>query len=137
MEPWLCIAVLWAGFAGTHLVLSSAWLRPQLRSRLGEDAFRGLYSLAVAAWFVALVWYFARHKHSGPLLWSTLGPAAVAGWLNYLLMGLALALLIAGLLPAQMAPSAMTAGTSERVGARGLMRITRHPFNAALGLFGL
>jgi uncharacterized membrane protein len=136
MAPWLWIALLWVGFGGTHLVLSSATLRPQLVGRLGPDAFRGLYSFAVLAWFVALVWYFARHKHSGPLLWNTIGPPVIAELLSSVLMALALALLVAGLIPAHAAPSSMGAGAPAGSEARGLMRITRHPFNAALGLFG-
>lgn len=136
MEPWLWIALLWVGFAATHLVLSSATVRARLVARLGYDTFRGLYSLAVIAWFVALVWYYARHKHSGPLLWGTIGPPAVAELLNYLLMALALALLVAGLIPSQAAPSSMGA-SAGRTEARGLMRITRHPFNAAVSLFAV
>ena len=137
MPSWLWLALLWAGFAGTHLVLSSASLRPRLIARLGDGPFRGLYSLTVLAWFVALVWVFARHKHSGPLLWNTVGPPAIAELLNIVLMVLAFALLVAGLIPSQMAPSSMTAAPAERVEARGLLRITRHPFNAAVGLFGI
>jgi len=136
VPPWLWIALCWAGFACTHLVLSSASLRPRLVARLGDDAFRGVYSLAVLAWFVALVWVFARHKHDGPLLWSTIGPPAVAQALNHVLMALALALLLAGLLPAHAAPSSMGAAKG-RIEARGLLRITRHPFNAAAALFGI
>lgn len=137
MPSWLWLALLWAGFAGTHLVLSSASLRPRLMARLGDGPFRGLYSLTVLAWFVALVWVFARHKHSGPLLWDTVGPPAIAELLNIVLMVLAFALLVAGLIPSQVAPSSMTAAPAERVEARGLLRITRHPFNAAVGLFGI
>lgn len=137
MPSWLWLALLWAGFAGTHLVLSSASLRPRLMARLGDGPFRGLYSLTVLTWFVALVWVFARHKHSGPLLWDTVGPPAIAELLNIVLMVLAFALLVAGLIPSQVAPSSMTAAPAERVEARGLLRITRHPFNAAVGLFGI
>jgi uncharacterized membrane protein len=137
VPSWLWIALLWAGFAATHLVLSSASLRPRLVARLGDGPFRGLYSLAVLAWFVALVWTFARHKHSGPLLWSTIGPPALAEPVSYLLMGLAFALAIAGLLPAHAAPSSMGAARPESAEVRGLLRITRHPFNAAASLFGI
>src|SRR5262245_38584549 len=136
VPAWLWIALLWAGFAGTHLLLSSASLRPRLIARLGDQPFRGVYSLAVLAFFIALVWVFARHKHTGPLLWSPLGPPSIATVLNMILMLLAFAILIAGLLPSQAPPSAMTAPAGH-VQAHGLLRITRHPFNAALGLFGV
>lgn len=136
VPAWLWIALMWAGFAGTHLLLSSASLRPRLIARLGDQPFRGVYSLAVLAWFVALVWVFARHKHTGPLLWNTLGPPSIATLLNQVVMLLAFAILVAGLLPSQAAPSAMTAPAGH-VQAHGLLRITRHPFNVALGLFGI
>jgi uncharacterized membrane protein len=136
VPSWLWIALLWAGFAGTHFVLSSASLRPRLIARLGDGPFRGLYSLAVLAWFVALVWVFARHKHAGPVLWNTIGPPAIADGTNLVLMVLAFAVLVAGLLPSQTPPSAMTS-SDERATPHGLLRITRHPFNASLGLFGL
>lgn len=136
MPPWLLIALLWVGFAGTHFVLSSASLRPRLLARLGDGPFRGLYSLAVLAWFVALVWVFARHKHDGPVLWNTIGPPAIAEGANLALMALAFAVLVAGLLPSQAPPSAMTSPDAPPR-AHGLLRITRHPFNASLGLFGI
>jgi uncharacterized membrane protein len=83
------------------------------------------------------VWVFARHKHDGPLVWNTIGPPAVAEALNRVLMGLALALLVAGFLPAHAPPSAIGAPNPERTEARGLLRITRHPFNASVALFGI
>jgi uncharacterized membrane protein len=135
VPTWVEIGLLWSGFAGTHLVLSSASMRPRLIARLGDGPFRGLYSLSVLAWFIALVWVFARHKHAGPVLWNTIGPPAIAELLNLLLMMLAFAVLVAGLLPSQVAPSSMTS-TAERATAHGVLRITRHPFNAAVGVFG-
>jgi uncharacterized membrane protein len=137
VPAWLWIALLWAGFAATHLVLSSASVRPRLIARLGDGPFRGLYSLVVIAWFVALVWVFARHKHAGPVLWYTIGPPAIAELVNLVLMVLAFALVVAGLIPSQAAPSSMGAAPAERTEAHGLLRITRHPFNAGASLFGI
>jgi uncharacterized membrane protein len=136
VPPWLLIALLWIGFAGAHFVMSSASLRPRLIASLGDGGFRGLYSLVVLVLFVALVWVFARHKHDGPVLWSTIGPPSVADGANLVLMLLAFAVLVAGLLPSQAPPSAMTS-PDRRPTAHGVLRITRHPFNASLGLFGL
>ncbi len=137
MPPWLSIALLWAGFAGAHLWLSSDTLRPRLIARLGPDAFRGLYSLVVLALFTALVWTYARHKHTGPLLWLTLGPPALARATSHVLMFLAFALLVPAVLPAHAAPSSMAAGGHDAGAARGLLRITRHPLLVALALFGV
>lgn len=137
MPPWLWIALLWAGFAGAHLLLSGASLRPRLVARLGPDAFRGLYSLVVVVWFAALVWYYAHHKHTGPLLWTAVGSSAVAQLLSHGLMFLAFALLVPATLPAHVAPSSVRAGEHDVGAARGLLRITRHPLLVALALFGL
>src|SRR4029450_2685431 len=104
VPAWLWIALLWAGFAGTHLLLSSASLRPRLIARLGDQPFRGGYSFARLPWFVALVWFFARHKHTGPLLWTTLGPPSIASALNMILMLVAFARLSAGVLPREGRP---------------------------------
>ena len=96
MPPWLGIALLWAGFAGAHLYLSGDDVRPRLVARLGPDVFRGVYSLVVLVWFGWLVWYWWHHKHTGPLLWTTLGPPVLARALNHVLMFLAFALLVPG-----------------------------------------
>jgi len=135
MEAGFSVVVLWIAFAGSHLVLSSARVRPALVLHLGLRGFLGLYSLVALATFVPLVRVFAAHKHAGPLLWLTLGPPAVARGLNYMLMAVAFALLIASLLPGSTPPSAMQA--RGPVGVQGLTRITRHPTLAAFGLFGL
>jgi uncharacterized membrane protein len=137
VAPWLWIALLWAGFAGAHLYLSGASVRPRLVARLGPDAFRGVYSLVALIWFGCLVWYYAHHKHTGPLLWTTLGPPALARALSHALMFLAFALLVPAVLPAHAAPSSMAAGGSDAGAARGLVRITRHPLLVGLALFGL
>lgn len=137
MPPWLWIALLWAGFAGAHLLLSGGSLRPRLVGRLGPDGFRGLYSLIVLAWFAALVWVYAHHKHTGPLLWTTLGPPDLARALSHVLMFLAFALLVPAVLPAHAAPSSIAAGGRDPDAARGLLRITRHPLLVGLALFGV
>jgi uncharacterized membrane protein len=137
MAPWLWIAVLWAGFAGAHLYLSGPSARPHLIARLGPDGFRGVYSLVVLVWFACLVWYYADHKHAGPLLWTTLGPAGVARASSYVLMFLAFVLLVPAVLPAHAAPSSMAAGGHDPGAARGLLRVTRHPLLMALALFGV
>lgn len=137
MPPWLGIALLWAGFAGAHLYLSGDDVRPRLVARLGLDAFRGVYSLVVLVWFGWLVWYWWHHRHSGPLLWTTLGPPAVARALNHVLMFAAFALLVPSVLPASAAPSLTIAHGHDASVVSGVLRITRHPLLVALALFGV
>jgi uncharacterized membrane protein len=131
----MLIGALWVAFAGMHVWLSSSGLRPRLVDGLGAQPFQGLYSLVALATFVPLVGFFMTHKHAGPLLWTTLGPAVVARGASQVLMGLALVLLVASLLPGGAAPSAMQARGPAR--AQGVTRVTRHPMLAAFGLFGV
>jgi uncharacterized membrane protein len=137
MQAAFLLALLWAAFAGSHMLLSSARLRPRLHARLGEQGFRGLYSLIALATFVPLVWVYWGNRHAGPLLWTTIGPPAISTGLNHVLMALALVLLASSLLPASAAPSAMHAQTEGIARVRGMTRITRHPTLVAFALFGI
>jgi len=131
MSPTLAISSLWLGFAGTHMVLSSASLRPRLVARLGEGAFLGLYSVVAFAFFVPLVWTYLGHKHAGPLLWSIpLGPAL--RWTIYTLMGAAFVLMVAGVV--RPSPAGIVPGDPT---PRGAQLITRHPLFMGLAIFGL
>jgi uncharacterized membrane protein len=123
----------WLVFGGTHVVLSSALVRPQLIARLGERPFLGVYSLVALATFIPLVTYYAHHKHTGPLLWRTFGPYLLARDLNVVLMAFAFLLLVAGL--AIRPPSSLLASGAPE--AYGVTRITRHPTFAAFFIFGI
>ena len=133
MNESLIIAEWWVLFAGTHLLLSSAWVRPKLVSRWGQRPFQGLYSLVAFATLIPLCVYYARHKHAGPQLWVTLEPYLLARDLNIVFMVLAFILLLSGLIARP--PSSMLA--QGRPQAYGITRITRHPTFAAFFLFGL
>jgi uncharacterized membrane protein len=135
VEVAALLAVLWVAFAGSHLALSSARLRPVLVERLGLGPFLGVYSAVALGLFVPLVAIYFRHPHAGPVLWLTVGPPALARALNHVLMAVALALLVAALLPGSAAPSSM--GPRGPAVARGVLRITRHPLFASLAVFGL
>jgi uncharacterized membrane protein len=132
----LTIAALWIVFGLTHVVLSSSTLRPRLVERLGAQGFQGVYSLAVIASFVPLVWVFATHKHAGPLLWTTIGPPDVARALNFALNAIAFALLVCSLVPSSAAPSSLAA-PGAAMQPHGVTRITRHPMLAAFGCWGV
>jgi uncharacterized membrane protein len=131
MTATTTIVLLWLGFAGSHLLLSSLPVRRRIIARIGEDAFRGLYSLVAFAWFVPLVWVYFAHKHTGPALWNPeVGPAL--RWLVYLVMGTSLVLLASSFI--QPSPAAVLPGAAK---ARGVLLLTRHPLLMSLALFGL
>jgi len=134
VSPVLVIALLWLGFALTHIGMSSARFRPRLVAMLGDRGFQGAYSLVALAFFVPLCIAYFRHKHAGPLLWSVpLVPPLY--WLVYVGMGLAFVLLFAGLLTPS--PTAMNAARGEGpLEPRGIHYITRHAVFMAMGLFG-
>jgi uncharacterized membrane protein len=125
------IALLWLVFAGTHMTLSSLRLRPRLVAALTERGFLGVYSLVAFATFVPLWWLYFASRHAGPHLFHLGALPGVRG-LAYLLMGAALALLVAGIVrpsPASVTPAAPEPG--------GVQRITRHPVFMAFGVFGV
>ena len=133
MKEAFVVLFWWLVFGGTHLLLSSASLRPKLIARLGDRPFLGVYSLVALATFIPLAMFYARHKHAGPQLWRTFGPYLIARDLNLALMAFAFVLLVCG--QVSRPPSAMmVSGTPQ---AYGLTRITRHPTFAAIFLFGI
>jgi len=130
MSPAARIALLWAGFAVTHVGLSSLPVRARLVARLGERAFQGVYSLVAFAFFIPLVTTFFGHKHDGRWLWVfARGPAL--HWTLYVGMAIALVLVVASLV--RPSPAGVVPGDPT---PRGVYRITRHPLVMGLALFG-
>lgn len=131
MSPTAQIILLWLGFAGSHLVLSSLPVRQRIVARIGENAFRALYSLVAFAFFIPLVWTYFAHKHAGPVFW-VISPGPVLRWTIYTGMGIAFVLAAAAF--ARPSPASVIPGDPT---PRGAFRITRHPLLMALVLFGL
>ena len=133
MTPDGQIALLWLGFAGSHLLLSSRALRPRIIAVARERGFQGIYSLVAFAFFVPLVWIYFESIHSGAWLWA-LPRGAVLTWIVNLGVGLAFVMIVAGAISPSPASIAAPAGEVE---PRGMFRITRHPLVMGIGLFGL
>jgi len=132
MDPVLAIG-LWAIlFIGSHLVISSAAVRPALIAKVGEQPYRGIYSLVALATFVPLLIAFGHHKHSGAVIWylRDVPPVRMLVWL---LMLAALIFLVASFVNPN--PGAIGAPSEPR--PRGILKITRHPSFVALTVFGL
>jgi uncharacterized membrane protein len=130
MDPALAIALWGTLFLGSHLLISSGALRPALIARIGEQLFRGFYSLVAFATFIPLVVTFARHKHAGPMLWYFRGIDPIR-WLAWLLMFAAFILLVGALVNPN--PGAIGAPTGRSVS--GIQKVTRHGFFVAVILF--
>lgn len=131
MAATIVILILWLGFAGSHLVLSSMPVRGLLVERFGEDKFRLLYTLLALAFFIPLVWVYFTHKHAGPGIWGT-PRGAVMVWIVSLGMVIGFVLLVAGL--AHPSPASMSPGEPTTT---GVYRLTRHPVFMAFAIFGL
>ena len=130
MSPTAQVVLLWCGFAGTHLVLSSLPVRQRIVARISEGPFRGLYSLVAFVFFVPLVRTFFANKHAGRWLWVVERGAGLR-WAMYVGMGLALVMLAASLV--RPSPAAVVPGDPT---PRGVYRITRHPLVMSIALFG-
>jgi uncharacterized membrane protein len=132
MNPVVAIGVPAILFVGAHLLIPSAFIRPRLVARLGEQPFRGVYSLAAIATLAALIIVFAHHKHAGTLLWYLRATVPIR-WLAWLMMLAALIFLVAGLFN----PSPATIGASAQRPVHGILKVSRHPSFIAFTLFGL
>lgn len=131
MSPTAAIALLWLGFAASHMGLSSAPIRPRLVGALGEQAFRGLYSLVALAFFAALVGTFFAHRHAGAWLWTLPRGPLLRGVVD---AGMAVAFVLMTAALVRPSPAGVLPGDAT---PRGVYRITRHPLSMAFALFGL
>ena len=118
-----------AYFLLIHFAVSGTRLRDALTGMLGEGPYRGLFSLASVA---GIAWMIYAYRHA-PLIvtWGfVLGfrPAA------YVLVFIAFLFAVIGI----MTPSPTRVGMESKLDpamARGMVRITRHPFLWGVGLW--
>lgn len=117
------LALAVAVFVGGHFILSSLTVRQPIIDVLGENLFRGLYSLVALG---SLVWTIAAYR-AAPFteLWPV---GAGLMHLPFLLMPVACVLVVAGLTTrtVTMVGGEAMAGDPDRV--VGIATITRHPF---------
>lgn len=128
----LAVALAMTLFVATHLALSSPRLRAPLVARMGENGFRGLYSLLSLA---LLAWVAFAYRDAPVVdLWH---PPIGLKHLSLLIMPIACVLLVAGLTTPN--PSAIGAGRPEIVnaGPTGILAVTRHPVMWSFALWGI
>ena len=116
-------------FTGLHLLVSGTRLRGALVARLGALPYRGLFSLASAGALAWLIWaYIKAHVPQAT-------PLAEWRWLAIALVFIAFVLIVLGLLT----PGPTLVGAEKLVEqeARGVHRITRHPFLWGVTLWAL
>ena len=126
----ILIVVFSVLFAATHLLLSHGAIRANLVAKMGQWPFRGLYSVVsfLTLGPAAVLWW--QNRHLGPVLWE-FNPWVERG-IALVLMLIAIELIV--LMLANPSPASMMPGDNE---PRGILRVTRHPMNMGLALFGL
>lgn len=120
-----------AFLVGTHLGIASTQLRTALVQRLGEGAYRAVYSLLAV---VAMVWLVVSWRAAPYLpLWQ----APPFRYVALVLMPVAMLLLVGSV--SQRNPTAVggTVDPDAPEPATGIVRITRHPMMWAFGLWGI
>lgn len=131
----LQMLVAGALFVGTHLGISSTPARAGLISVVGARGYLGLYSLLALATLGYLIWLYGavpRHDY----LWQ---PSPLLYDIAKYIMPLALVLLFGGFMvknPTNVGAEGML-GEEKTVLARGVTRITRHPFQWSVVLWAL
>ncbi|MFO1400082.1 MAG: NnrU family protein [Steroidobacteraceae bacterium] len=127
----LCAASLF--FLLIHFGVSGTRLRDALVARLGDGPYRGLFSLASLA---GLVWLIHAYRHAPAVptwgLLLALRPAA------YVLVFVAFLFVVIG----AATPNPTSVGMEAKLAqgpdaARGMLRITRHPFLCGVALWAL
>jgi len=114
------LAAAMLAFVGLHFLLSARPVRERLVVRLGENAFRGIYSLIAAATFLWAI--LAYNRAPFETLWL------VPSWLAHLpvaIMPLAVLLFVGSL--TQPNPTLAGLERGDPATAGGVFAITRHP----------
>ena len=118
-------------FVGLHFALSHPLRRP-LVDRVGDNGFRGIYSLAALGSFVWMVMAFRAVGPEGPALWDGTGELV---WIIASVIMLLASVLLAGSFvrnPALPDPNATKNATLD---AHGVFHVTRHPMMWAFALW--
>ena len=125
------LALAAIAFAALHLLVSGTRLRDASIARLGEKTYRGLFSLASAAVLGWLIVAYVRVRA------PALTPLIDLRWLGAALVFVAFLFIVLGL--ATPGPTIVGAEKllARGVEARGVHRITRHPFLWGIALWAL
>lgn len=128
MNPFAQLLLACLAFLAAHFV-SSTPLRAKLLGTIGEKAYLGFYSVAAIA---ALVWMsLAYYRAPYITLWYVPG----LRYAPLVVMPLALTLIVCGLLtrnPTMVGQERLLEGGEP---ARGILRVTRHPFMWGVALW--
>lgn len=131
----------WAliGFVLIHVGISATGMRARLVGAIGEWPYRGLFSLASIALLAALIIGLGQMRADpfDPLNQNLWAPSDWLRWPAYVLVLFGLSLAGAGLFtPGPTLAGYEKKGLAMAEPARGVLRITRHPFLWGVVLWG-
>ncbi len=127
-----------AGFVLIHIGISATGLRAALVGRIGEGVYRALFSLASLALLVALIHNYRvmRENLFDPLNEPLWAPPTWLHWPAVALAFFGVTLAITGVLsPGPTYAGFEKASLAKEEPARGVLRITRHPFLWGIALW--
>lgn len=124
-----------AAFIFLHVGLSATPLRGAAIRAVGEWPYRGLYSAASAVLLIWMLFSFgaARASPENEILWD---PPAWGRHVASLLVLLGFLLAVPGLITPAPTMVGMEGGLANAEPAKGMTRITRHPFLWGVALWG-
>ena len=117
---WLAAATLF--FVGIHPAISGSPLRRVLVGAVGEAAFQAAFALLSIGGLAWMVLAFRAAPHEP--LWSAPGLA----WIPVVLMPVSAVLVVLGVTSANPTSAGQGSALERDEPARGVTRITRHPF---------
>ncbi|KAL2915729.1 hypothetical protein HK105_204675 [Polyrhizophydium stewartii] len=130
-----------AAFTGTHLLLSHPPVRQDLIAKLGDQKFKGLYSMIALGTLVPTAFFYARFGRGvGPRLYNTTSLIQRLGGFGFKALG-AITFSQAVTQPnpivinANREPGAKI--TEKDVEAKGIYRISRHATFMSFALLGI
>jgi uncharacterized membrane protein len=121
-------ALFWLGL---HLIVAGP-LRSSLVDKLGENAFRGAFSLLS---FAGLVWFVVAYRNAPwVFLWQT--PPAL-GWLAIAFVFLGFVLVVVGIGSTNATDTNAPRVIDSRLPVYGVTRVTRHPRLCGISLWAI
>jgi uncharacterized membrane protein len=119
-------------FDGIHFFVSGTPLRAAIVERTGEKVYQALFSLVSVVGLVWLGWAYAGAERVE--LWK---PAALLYPVSAFLTLLAFLLVAIGITTPNPTAVGGEAALREDVAAKGILRVTRHPFLSGIAIWAL
>jgi uncharacterized membrane protein len=128
-----------AAFVLLHIGVSATGLRGRIVSRIGEGAYRTVFSVAslgLLAWLIQSYGAMRRDLFDplNDVLWA---PGNVARWIGEGIAFVGVAFAIAGVLSPGPTYAGFESTLKREAPAKGLLRVTRHPFLWGVGLWSV